>query len=335
MNTLQKSALVLALIISVFSAQAQELRPDTQGRIEFDSFTPKSMFDLARERRQNWAEQKVWGDLTLPDGDAKVPAMVLMHGSGGVERNLTQWVDAFKEIGVATFVVNVFAPRGVKRTVENQALVPHAADVTDAFQALQLLVRHPRIDPARIGVMGFSRGGSVAFQTAVEPLRRAVVKSDLKFALHIPTYAGCSQVYWSPQLTKAPMLNLLGAEDDYTTAEACVQLAKRYADAGAPVRTIIYPRANHSWDGMYKVFYLAGATTAASCGIVRWDIEPWIITSERSGQQIPSNEIGKFFEGCIKRGAHVGRDEQAFRQSRKDAQEFVRGIFFPADENHR
>ena len=322
---------LLLLLIATFplAGAAQDLELETQGRIDFASFTPKTMFDLARERRQNWAEQRIWGDLSLPKvADEKVPAMVLMHGSAGVERSMVQWVDAFNEIGVATFVVNVFEPRGVKRTVENQALVPSAADLMDAFQALLLLAKHPRIDSARIGVMGFSRGGSVAFQTAVEPLRRAIVKSDLKFALHIPMYAGCNQVYWSPQITKAPMLNLIGAEDDYTTAEPCEQLAKQYAGAGARVRTIKYAGANHSWDGMYQVFFLPNAMSGSACGVLRWDIDAWKITAERTGEAVDPAKLTEFFNACVKRGAHAGRNEQAFRQSRKDVQTFVREVFF-------
>jgi dienelactone hydrolase len=176
--------------------------------------------------------------------------------------------------------------------------------------------------------MGFSRGGGVAFQSAIEPLRRAVVKSDLRFALHIPMYAGCNQVYWSPQITKMPILNLVGAEDDYTSAEPCEQLAKRYTDAGAPVRTIKYAGASHSWDAMYKVFFLPNATSGAPCGVLRWDIEPWKITVERTGEIIDPARLSEFFNGCIKRGVHAGRNELAFRQSRKDVQSFVREVFF-------
>jgi dienelactone hydrolase len=322
---------LLLLLAATFSlaGAAQDLKSATQGRIDFASFTPKTMFDLARERRQNWTGQRIWGDLSLPrSADAKVPAIVLMHGSGGVEPSMAQWVDAFNEIGVATFVVSVFEPRGVKRTAENQALVPYSADLMDAFQALMLLARHPRIDSSRVGVMGFSRGGGVAFQSAIEPFRQAVVKSDLKFALHIPMYAGCNQVYWSPRITKAPMLNLVGAEDDYTTAEPCEQLAKRYAEAGASVRTIKYAGAGHSWDGMYPVVFLPNATSGAPCGVLRWDIEPWKITAERTGEIVDPARLTEFFGGCVKRGVHAGRNEPAFRQSRKDAQAFAREVFF-------
>jgi dienelactone hydrolase len=325
---------VLGLVLGL-GAQAQALSPlqaDTQGRIEFASHTPKTMFDLARERRQNWAEQRVWGDLSLPSkvSDAKLPAMVLVHGSGGVERSMAQWVEAFNDIGVATFVVHVFEPRGVKRTAENQSLVPPAADLMDTLQALQLLASHPRIDATRIGVMGFSRGGSVAFQSALEPLRRTVIKSELRFALHIPTYAGCAQHFWSPQVSKSPILNLVGEEDDYTTAADCESLAERYNAAGASVRTIRYARANHSWDAMYPVFLLAAATSGVPCGPVRTDIADWKVTAEKTSEVIQPANLAVFFDSCTKRGVHVGRNEQAFRQSRSDAQDFVRGVFFPA-----
>nr|WP_315237666.1 dienelactone hydrolase family protein [uncultured Albidiferax sp.] len=321
--------LFAAVALLASAASAQELTRETQGKIEYNSFTPKTMFDLARERRQNWMPQKVWGDLSLPQStEATVPAIVLMHGSGGIEKSMAQWVEAFNSIGVATFVVSSFEPRGVKRTAEDQSLVPASGTLADGLLALQLLASHPRIDAARIGVMGFSRGGSDALRSALEPLRKAVLKSDLKFALHIAAYAGCNQVYWSPNTTRAPMLNLVGKDDDYVGAEPCEQLAKKYADAGNPIRTIAYPRAGHSWDATYQVFFLPNATSGLPCGVVRWDIDSWTITAERSGSTIAPDQLSAFFNSCVQRGAHVGRNEQAFRQSRSDAQEFVRSIFF-------
>lgn len=325
--------LPLVAASTLFSpVSAQTLNRDTQGRIGFASFTPRTMFDLARERRQDWAEQKVWGDLSLPKtaGD-KIPVIVLMHGSGGVERGMAQWVDAFNDMGVATFVVYSFEPRGVKGTVDDQTRVPYAANLMDALQALQLLAKHPRIDESKIGVMGFSRGGSVAFQSALEPLRHAVVKSGLKFALHVSAYGGCNQFYWSPHTSKAPILNLVGEADDYTTAQSCERLAARYAGAGASIRTVKYAGANHSWDGMYGVSWLAKATSAVPCGPLRWDIDSWKITAERTGDNIAPDKLDAFFNSCVRRGAHVGRNEQAFRQSRKDTQAFVRQVFFGAD----
>lgn len=333
MKLISRIVFIFALLSSAWlPLQAQTLDASAKGRIEFLSYTPKTMFDLARERRQNWTELKVWGDLSFPSkvsATDKVPVIVLMHGSGGLGPAISQWVDAFNDIGVATFAVNSFAPRGIKSMVDDQTLLSTAANLMDAFEALQVLATHPRIDASRIGVMGFSKGGEVAFRTAVEPLRHAVIKSDLKFALHIPTYAGCSQVYWSSQLTKAPMLNLIGDLDDYSTAEPCVALAKHYEDAGTPIKTIRYTGANHAWDSMLPVTFYPNATTANPCGVLRWDIEPWTITAEKTGDVIEPSKLEAFFNTCSKRGVHYGRSETAFKQSRTDAQSFVQSVFFP------
>lgn len=330
MKFLSSAWISLLLLTASSISQAQTLDASAKGRIEFQSYSPKTMFDLAKERRQNWMEQKVWGDLSFPSKVAasdKVPVIVLMHGSGGLGPAISQWVDAFNDIGVATFAVNSFTPRGIKSMVEDQTVLSTAANLMDAFQALQVLATHPRIDPNRIGVMGFSKGGEVAFRTAVEPLRRAVIKSDLKFALHIPTYAGCNQVYWSPQLTKAPLLNMVGELDDYSTAEPCDKLAKHYEDAGTPVKSIRYAGAHHAWDSMAQVALYPNGTTGNPCGIVRWDIEPWTITAEKTGETIEPGKLEALFVSCNKRGVHYGRNEKAFRQSRSDAQSFVQSVF--------
>lgn len=322
----------LALAASLITTQtvaAQPLTATTQGRIDYASYTPKTMFDLAREHRENWAPQPVWGFLSLPANTSQpVPAMVLMHGSGGIEVSMDQWVATFNSMGIATFVVSSFEPRGVIKTVDDQSLVPPAATLMDGLLALPLLASHPAIDPSRIGIMGFSRGGEVAFRTAIEPLRKAVIKSDLRFALHIPVYSGCSQVYWSPQVSKASIINLVGEADDYTTAAACEQLALRYAGAGANIRSIRYANAAHSWDATYPVQYLPQATTAAPCGIVRWDIENWQITAERTGEVLAPSKLDAFFNSCSKRGVHVGRNEQAYQRLRADVMTLTREILF-------
>lgn len=320
---------VFALTVWIVSAQAQTLDINSQGRIQFDSFTTSSMFDLARERRQNWTAQKIWGDLSFPPNTHnKVPAIILMHGSGGVAPHINQWVTAFNEIGVATFVVDSFGPRNIKSMVSDQKQLSNSSNLMDAFQALQLLSTHPLIDKNKIGIMGFSKGGEVAFRSAIEPLRAAVIKSDLKFALHIPTYPGCNQVYWSNNVTRAPILNLLGADDDYTTAEPCKALAKRYADAGASIRTIEYAHAHHGFDALVKLTWLPNAVTANPCGIVNWDIPTWEITSLKSGKVLKATELDSFFSSCSKRGAHNGRNEDAYRKAREDVQLFTKAVFF-------
>jgi hypothetical protein len=43
--------LLIAAAVLATAASAQDLKRETRGRIDFASFTPKTLFDLARERR--------------------------------------------------------------------------------------------------------------------------------------------------------------------------------------------------------------------------------------------------------------------------------------------
>lgn len=302
---------------------------DSEQKIAIPSYTPKTMFALARAHRDEWAQQSVTGVLTLPKSTTPVPVIVLSHGSAGVGPALNQWVDAMSEIGVGTLVVDSFAPRGVISMVADQAQLSPAANLMDAFQALKILSLDSRVDATRIGIMGFSKGGEVAFRSALEPLRKAVLgaDSDLKFALHIPVYAGCNQVYWSPKTDRSPILNLVGVDDDYTGAAGCIELASKYEKAGNPVRTIEYAGAGHAWDSKQPYFYIPEATSSRSCGVVRWDIETWAIEAESQHKKLDASEAGPFLAACTKRGVHYGRNDSAFRKSRSDVQAFIRQTF--------
>jgi dienelactone hydrolase len=79
-------------------------------------------------------------------------AMVIAHGSSGVDARETAWADRLTAPGMATFVVDSFTPRNVRETATDQGRLPTAANVADALAALRLLATHPRIDPERIGV---------------------------------------------------------------------------------------------------------------------------------------------------------------------------------------
>src|SRR5688572_4453717 len=85
------------------------------GKVEFASVTPPGFYPLVH--RAQMPAATISGVLTLPAGDARVPAMILAHGSGGVTSGREgRWSTRLAEIGIAAFVVDSFGPRGIKET---------------------------------------------------------------------------------------------------------------------------------------------------------------------------------------------------------------------------
>src|SRR5215470_10083288 len=58
------------------------------------------------------------GELRIPKpGTDRLPAVVLVHGSGGIVSNSGMWVDELNKAGFATFVTDSFTGRGITNTI--------------------------------------------------------------------------------------------------------------------------------------------------------------------------------------------------------------------------
>jgi dienelactone hydrolase len=95
----------------------------------------------------------IYGELQLPKGSAPFPAMVIMHSSRGVVGTILDWAKLFNEMGIATFVVDSFTPRGLSEASAGRLSFP--ADTVDALRAFQAMRKHSRKDSDKIGIIGF------------------------------------------------------------------------------------------------------------------------------------------------------------------------------------
>jgi len=268
----------------------------------------------------------VFGTLRLPPPSAsRVPAMVIAHGSAGVDQREGWWADTLTGLGMATFMVDSFTPRGIGQTATDQSRLSTAANVADALAALRLLGTHPRIDPQRIGVIGFSKGGQVVLYTALEPFRRAVIDDDAHFAAHVALYPYCNDWYTAARVTGAPMLLLLGGRDDYTPADACRGYAEWFKSAGADPTVIVYPNAYHDFDDASRPRFERALVTGKHCeGLV--DLDQFTAKIRSTGQVI-TEPVGRYFRDCLTRGATVGGDAEARRRAPEDVGAFLRRVF--------
>jgi len=112
------------------------------------------------------------GTLTLPPGDARVPALLLIPGSGPQDRNeeimghkpFLVIADHLTRAGYAVLRVD---DRGVGGSTGSDALATYDDLLGDVLAGVALLRAQPRVDPDRVGLLGHSQGGYLAPPAAV------------------------------------------------------------------------------------------------------------------------------------------------------------------------
>jgi dienelactone hydrolase len=320
-------AAILALLLLAGGPAAAEpvvsLFDGRSGRVAFRSVTPAGPSQLLGGADRAPAVV-VSGELRLPAGaDGPAPALVIAHGSGGILPGREHaWARRLGARGVASFVVDSFTPRGLAATGTDQTRLSTMANLADALHALRLLATHPRIDPARIGVMGFSRGGQVALYSALEPLRRSVVGDGLRFAAHVAFYPSCSIPYRAARVTGAPILLLLGGADDYTPPAACRAYAEWFRARGTPVRVVEYPGAHHDFDLPGPPRFLPRLQSARSCR-AEVDVDRGVLRRLDTGETLRGPAVGDYVRACAERGATIGGDPEALTRAERDLEAFL------------
>jgi dienelactone hydrolase len=315
-----RMAVVVFLVITMGAVTALAERPVR--RIELHplqtvTLTPAQF--LTGEKQGSPAT--IAGELRLPLGvEGRLPAVVLVHGAGGVGPQVDPWARELNESGIAVFILDSFTGRGF-----GEGLVPaeRAGALTmlvDAYRALELLANHPQIDPARIALMGFSRGGVVALYASLKRFQRLHGPAGLEFAAYLPFYPACWTTYIDDeQISERPMRIFHGAADDWTPIEPCRQYVTRLRRQGKDVHLTAYPDAHHVFDAPVPLQQLPQVTGLGTCAL-----------EERPGGLIVNRETGepwKPTDACTTKGTTVGGDSKARAEAMKAVKEFLTVTF--------
>ncbi len=313
----------------------------TSGDIVFETRTPYD-FDVLLSRYQTLPKHGGMGTLVLPTGaSAKhpVPAVVLVHGSGGLTPGReSQYAALLAANGFAALYIDYYRPRGI---VESTPYVVKTLGVTefdavsDAYSALRMLNADPAIDPKRIAIMGFSYGG-MATRIALDARVRAAVAPDLPpFAAHLDYYGPCFQDFHVKKTTGAPVLSLRGGEDASNDLAACAQREIELRGAGSEVGSVVYARAGHAWEAntpraLNKFPYLAGCTIsyddAGFPSVGGKTVIPVGADPSREQRFHLRMNSGDVLGACVKTGYIVGRDDATRVQSDYQMLQFLRRV---------
>lgn len=191
----------------------------------------------------------VSAELTLPTGTntEKWPAVVIVHGTGGIDERTNWFEQELPKVGIATFKVDF--KTGIFTTAQNRPLNDHF--LSASFAALKWLQDHGQINPKKIGFIGFSLGGHQALTTALIENKTRWINERDGFAAHVSFYGGCK--FFLRKLTSnsritAPMQLHWGSLDSFEDEKFCPKVP-----AAVPHKTIelfSYEGAHHGFDGL-------------------------------------------------------------------------------------
>lgn len=181
------------------------------------------------------------GRLKKPDGVGPFPAVVLLHGCGGISpKRDRRWAERLAGWGYVALQVDSFRPRGLSSVCTysgHDATDILRQRVTDAYDAKRYLAGLSFVDRSRIAVMGWSHGGT----TTLEMLFR---ETDDPFRAAVAFYPRCARML---ARLNAPLLILIGEADDWTPAGRCVEKMPK-EQAVSEVTLKLYPGAFHGFD---------------------------------------------------------------------------------------
>src|SRR5262245_9319535 len=219
----------------------------------------------------------------------RAPAVVMMHGRAGpysinvkdrgpynastLSKRHKMWGESWSALGYVAVLVDSFGPRGYpggfgRHTINER---PDAVnEVTmrplDAYGALAYLRSRSDVAPDRIGLQGWSNGGSAALAAMALDAQRLAGTGGFRGALVF--YAGCGlRGHFDAQGYRpyATVLAFHGTADEETSPRLCQKLVERSRSLGGDITLKLYPGASHGFDdpGRQKASANRDATTDA------------------------------------------------------------------------
>jgi dienelactone hydrolase len=265
----------------------------------------------------------VGGQFRIAPGTGRLPVAVLMHGSGGMGPNVEMWSEEFNAMRVSAFALDGFTGRGLVRTSNNQALLGRLNFILDIYRALDILAKHPRVDPERIVLMGFSRGGQAALYASLKRFHKMWNKSGVQFAAYIPFYPDCMTTYiGDTEIADRPIRIFQGTADDYNPVAPCKAFVARLRAAGHDVELTEYPNVWHAFDnplGDTAPYISKGGQTVRHCSI-REEPEGLLINAA-------TKQPFTYKDACVELDPHLATDLAATADAKVRVKAFLKETF--------
>lgn len=260
--------LALALALSARAAEPIKLWPgkapgETKdiGPEKYQE-TKKGQLDV--KRLANVSEPTI--TVYAPPADKNTGAAVIVAPGGGynilaIEHEGTDTCEWLAKLGVTAVLLKYRVPRREAQTPDNLAMVQDAQRAVTLVRSMQTELK---IDPTRVGMLGFSAGGHLTACTALTKKRmyEKVDKADEVFS-HEPNFAllvypayltdkgGALKPEFAVKIDSPPMF-FAHSSDDPVTSEGSVALYLALTKNKVPAELHLYASGGHGY-GMRKI----------------------------------------------------------------------------------
>lgn len=194
--------------------------------------------------------------LYRPAGPGPFPAVVALHGCGGLWRDdgklstrHTDWGERLVQAGFIVLMPDSYGSRklGSQCGVKELTVRASRERVADAAAARHWLQMRGDVRPDMIALLGWSGGGLTVLAASRKDRRPADSRPD--FVRAIAFYPSCRlQSESATFAARLPVLILMGDADEWTPPAPCDYLAKAARARGEKVELVLYPGALHDFD---------------------------------------------------------------------------------------
>jgi dienelactone hydrolase len=303
MKQLVTAILLVALAVAVAQPAnaADALSKDTPARIEAIPIQTITLSDEQFLKGDAYGRPTtIAGVLRVAQGSGRLPVVVLVPGSGGINAGADVWDRQFEAMGISTFAMDSFAGRGIVSTAADQSQLGRLNMILDLYRSLAVLAAHPRVDPDRIAVMGFSRGGQATLYASLKRFHKLWNPGGVDPAAYIALYPPCITTYiGDTDVSDHPIRIFHGISDDYVEISPCRGYFARLKATAKDVQMTEYPDTWHAYD----------APTLPPTPVVAQNAQTThcVLKEEPAGTIIntATQKPFSFADACVGRNPHV------------------------------
>jgi len=292
-------------------------------RLSFNSPRNLGWGDVFYINRARLGDQVAVPGLLIPPPKAKrpFPVVVLISDSYAYNVSNTRYVSELAARGIGAFVFDTYCPRGLRDVKGNQAALSGITTLSDAYRALRLLAQRSDVDDKKIGLAGWSRGGTMTILAADQRIRDQFSDNGLTFRAGVSVYGSCIQHLADKTPSPMRLLVQLGTRDGWATVDQCRPVLQKMSKSGFNVRVHEYD-ALHGWDiDQQGEFSLPSEIGFGKCDMIV-DAKANIV-EQTTGLEIRSgDDFVKATRLCGKVGVSVGGNRHVAEQSRREFGEF-------------